>query len=516
MSIYLYKCDAHQQFTEVDEIIAINLLELTINHKEGRVANASLVLPSAEPIPFQGWAFVATDDRGYLEPILKGQFVGMPKMITDTTKLVELIATPANLVDQASDLMEEIQTKHKDCLFIDGSENYDLADYLEFGQELFCYDRITHQLKLSSIFKGNKHQVFSTQILKDSLQFRIMDTPLSGMHLTLSCEWIQEERGEINLMPCIESQFPQGRINTLSPKGLMMNWPQAGQVLGRSGYAVVASKLQEFLPKSTGVLGHYPMLTPLIHGKTYKNYWLQGKLNLEWTYCQKRREQIEVLIHHHNQYLGASRRPVRKLKLKVNPHKLNLKKQSRFFETDAGQKAILNGVNIAKSHLAYSARAAEIKFQVSFADALDLSLDHQLTIHHASLPTGTLSGKVVNYFLERRYDRAVASVTIAIATGVGEEFSTVLVLQDKDQSCDLFEVEQQTPDVFVESLSVHNHAQEQILWLQSQVEPVSRIPPELATRIDFKLKDLRSKDVIERKIQLHDLHWSAPNQLEII
>ncbi|MBW8309833.1 MAG: hypothetical protein K0M45_09430 [Candidatus Paracaedibacteraceae bacterium] len=514
MSIYLYKCNPLQSFSEACEQLPVKLLELIIDHKEGRIAVATLVLPVSDLIPSEGYAFIVTDDRGYLEPIFKGQFIGLPKKIDETTKTVELVATPADLSQQVSDLTRTLKESHTDCLFLKGQKQLDLADYLEFRQELFCYDRITHQMTLSSLFQGNHAQTFQTQILQGSLQFRISDTPLPAVALSLICEWVQECQGEINLIPKIELQFSQGRINTLSPKSLSATWPKAAKKIGQSGYEVLRSSLREFIPPSTGSLGHYPTITPLIHGKKYRQYWFQGELVLGWSYRQKRREQVDVVVHHQNQYLGFSNRPMRQLKLKLNKLTTDMQRHSSFFDTEVGQQAILSALNIAKSHLAYSARAAEVKFQVEFVNALDITLDHQLLIFHESLPQGRIVGKLTSYRLERRFDRAVAHLTVAIATGVEKEKPFVLSCRHKGDLLGFDNLSNLTPEHFIESLTVENHVRDQISWLQSQEQPVSSLPSEAATSIDITFKDLRSSDVLERKFRFQDLFWSAPNQLE--
>lgn len=514
MSIYLYICEPDQPFSAVHSQFPIDLLELTISQREGHAAIAGLVLPATQQIPDHGWAFIGTDDRGYLEPLLKGQFIGLPRKIDSLTKYVELVATPVNLSAKLDALIVPLKEKHKDCLILRSNKDSQPGDYLEFEHKLFCYDRMSHEITLSSIFQGTKHQTYAQQILEDSLHFAITDTPLRGIHLSLVCEWVQELRGEINLLPKIELLFPQGRINTLTPKGLLATWPQTGQVLGRSGYAVVRSSLKEFAPLMTGVLGHYPTVTPLIHGKQYKNFWFQAELILEWKYTQKRREHLNVVVYHKNQYLPHSSRPLRRISLKLGTLPSNIQQQSYFFDSEVGCKVAKKALQIAQCHLAYSARAAEVKFQVPFIDALDLTLDHQITIEHPSLPNGKVCGKLLNYCLERRFDRAVAHLTVAIATGENEIITPPLEWQYREQPQGIDEKNILNPNYFIETIHVSNHASDQIEWLQSQDGPSSVLPFEQATQINFTLKDLRSSDVLERNLQLKDMYWSAPNQLK--
>ncbi len=221
MSIYLYLCQPTDRFEELSQRLPIKLLELSIDHREGRIPVADLVLPATEILPDQGWAYIATDDRGVLEPLFKGQFSGIPKTIDEQTKRISLYATLTNLDNSYQKIMQDV----RDNQFVRSGK---LFDYLEFTTQLPCYDRLGGDFILSDLFNGRHHKTLNREILANSLKLQLSDTPLPSVEVTLTKEWTQVFRGEVNLFPQIEAQFPQGRICTLSASGLLSSWPKTG------------------------------------------------------------------------------------------------------------------------------------------------------------------------------------------------------------------------------------------------------------------------------------------------
>ena len=501
MSIYLYLCQSTQTFNELSDSHPINLLELTIDHREGRAPSADLLLPANGVIPSQGWAYIASDDRGRIEPIFKGQFVGLAKTIDDHTKRVNLVASVENLEGKCQELVNIFPANQ----FVESGK---LHDHLEFSQNLPCYDRLSSDLQLSNIFQGRKILSLGPEILMNTFKMQITDTPIPAVDVTLIKEWTQVCRGETNLFPHIELQFPQGRICTLSPAGLLASWPKTGQMLGRSGYAVVRSTLELFNPGQTGSLNHYPTKTPEINGHYYRIHWLKGDLTVEWCYRQKRKEILSFQVKHKNQYLNGTQRPSRKLTLRLP--KANIETAtSVFFETDLGRQAVLDAIKIAQAHLAYSARSIEVTCQIPFTDALDLTLDHQIEIQHTSIPQGRISGKLVSYRLERHFDRAVAYLKVLVATGDTCTASSSFEIIPVSELEGISDAARLTAEQTIDHIRIHNHAFDQIAVLQT-----SELTNEQATWIDLNLKDMRTHDVLDRHYMINDLMWSAPNQMK--
>ncbi len=494
MSIYLYLCHQTQRFDDLTDQLPLTLLELTIDHREGRVPVANLIVPVHQDIPDTGWAYIATDDRGALEPIFMGQFTGGAKLLDDQTKHISLVASPQNM----QQTIEKLLSQSKDNYFIKSAS---LTDLLEFSQEIPCYGRLGEEFKLSNIFKGRELKSIKPEILADTFKMQVTDTPLPGIDVTVVKEWTQFCQGEVNLYPNIDALFPHGRICTLSPSGLLASWPKTGHMFGRSGYAVVSSQLQTFVPQKTGGLGVYPEITPEINAKKYKIFWLQGKFVVEWSYRQKRREIVRFTLEHKNKYLNQER-PNRKLKLQLTKRG-EITDKSSFFDSKEGKASLRQALAIATSHLAYSARALEISFQVPFADALDLTLDHSIEVTHPSIPSKTVRGKLVSYRLERAYDRAIANLRILIATGVSDATNQQINVEPLAEIEGLARGQDLGPDDIIDHIGIHNHAFEQVACLQT--DGAESYP----TWIDLRLKDLRSHDVLQREYMVRGLSWST-------
>jgi hypothetical protein len=495
MSIYLFLCNPTDDFKDLTQQLPVRLLELSIDHREGRIPVAELVFPATESLPDQGWAYIATDDRGQLEPIFKGQFGGVAKTIDEQTKKICLYASPLDLQDAYQKHIESFS----DNEFVASGK---LMDYLEFTTLLPCYDRLGAGFILSDLFKGRSLKVLSNEILSGSLKIQLADTPLPAIEVSVIKEWTQFCRGETNLFPHIEAQFPQGRICTLSVSGLLASWPRTGQLLGRSGYAVVKSELHEFSPPRTGLLGYYPTKTPDINGQIYKINWLKGDLVVEWSYRQKRREILNFTIQNKNRYLDRSERPPRKIKLRLRQDDSNSSSAS-FFDTANGMKVASHAIDIAKSHLAYSSRALEVICQIPFEAGLDLTLDHEIKIVHPVIPDGEIQGKLVSYCLDRHYDKATTTLRILVGTGTGEQSHPIFKIHALSSISGLEDPLQLSSEQVIEQIGVHNHAFDQISMLKVDADQ------DLGTWIDLNLKDIRSKDVLERRYSIDDYTWSS-------
>jgi hypothetical protein len=490
----------------------IPLLDLKIHQKEGEVASARLVVPQGVPFPSDRWITLWYRNQQRDVPLFRGRPVGIPSVLNEYTKKVELLAIPVDADQQHQSLIETLKTEgYVDGRFIDATHRFNPSEYLEATPQLFCYHRVTHRITLSTLFEGRETLVLKDQILSDGLVFRLTDSPLSGVRLILSKEWVQTAEGDINVMPLLKACFSKGLINTLTPRSLLDTWPQTGQLLGRSGYAVVHSSLSKIQPNRLGYEGgFYPTVTPLIQGERFERFWLEGDLAVSWQYRQRRREIVTVDVDQETQLLSVQAKAPRVIRLGLHPGE-GEEVQERFFDTPQGQSALRHALKIAQCHLAYSARAAELTVEIPFEEGLGLHLDQSAEVHHDSLPGKKVRGKMVAYALEITKGKALASVRIALSVGKGmfeEEGVSVQGLEPEG----LIRPEEMEPKDFIDSLNLSNTTEEQIEHLQKCEDP-TQASSELATKIHIHFKDLRSHDVLERHLGVKARKWSAPQQI---
>lgn len=508
------------------------ILNLKITHREGEVAIAELTIPQNEIIPFSSWAHIYADERGSWEPIFYGHLINLPVSLDTYTKRIQLLAIPQNANQEHLRLIDILKTEGLvNEAFIDPNNASNPSEYLEGTPQLFCYHRVLHTVTLSNLFEGRSTLILKDQILAHGLTLKLQDSPLSGIKIQLSCEWGQEAQGELNLMPMLEHHFSQGLISTLTPTPLIQNWPLRGQLLGRSGYGIIKSKLSIVDPNSTGILGHYPTVTPLLgdekskqQARRYRRYWLQGQLAITWHYRQKRREVLTIPVQHDSQLSHCQSKAPRTLKIHLNNIQeiLNKTSLSRFLDTPEAAPLRQHALNIAKCHLAYSARVAQLTVEIPFHEGLDLHLDQNAQVEHPSLPGGSVKGKIINYVLEKSASKSLATIKVALAAGItkcDEETDSVFTFLESKIIGDLEETIDDPSTLsrqdFIEEIQVHNTADEQIAYLQEQEDP-SFLPPDKITQISLSLKDLRTHDVIERHIKAQPLRWSAPQQINLL
>lgn len=500
---------------------ALDILGVKIQQREGEVASAQLIVPRETPIHSDFWITLWHNPQNVVGdvssksaiPLFYGRCVGIPSVLDEYIKKIEYLAIPIDVDAQHNLLIQHLKEQgHVDERFICPHHRHNPAEYLEATPNLFCYHRVTHKVILSNLFEGREVRHLKDQILSGGLVLKLVDNPLSAIKLRISQEWVQEAQGEINLMPCIESRFPQGFINTLTPQSLLSTWPQTGQILGRSGYAVERSSLRMIQPNVLGGNGIYPTLTLPIQGHRFQRAWLGGELVVSWHYRQKRREILMMEIQQVTQLPSMQVKAPRTLNLKLRERKVL--SSGSFFETSEGKSAIGHGIKIAQCHLAYSSRAVEVSVEIPFEEGIQLHLDQSIEVVHDCLPGGRVRGKIVSYILERGGTKALATLKIALSVGVGP-------LNEKEDV--LNELEMEKPDGinapemlngkdFLEDLIIQNTAEEQLLYLSKAKDP-TQLPQEGVTRIGIGLKDLRTHDVLERSIRGPVIQWSAPRQM---
>lgn len=525
---------APQQSLMLDEITKtdLNILDFSITQREGEIALCQLTIPLNSRLPRNQYAVLFVEKEGRKIPLFRGKLMELPVQINDWHQRIELFAMPLDAQIQLQTLSEQIhKTADWDELFVDEHLREDPVEVLEAIPSLFCWHPVTHKLVISDLFQGKQERKYDeTQILQDSLTIKIANLPKPYIKVSLIAEWIQEAQGEFNIFPLIERKFDDGKINTLTAKGILSSWPKTGQLLGRSGYAIVKSSLVPFISGITGILGLYSPVTPQITFRdetaktTYlKRFWFTGSLKLGWHYRQRRREIVNFRLTHQNQLTHRTETKKLNLTLRLANIAKDLPSVSSasFFETERGKKAIAHAIKIARCHLALSARGIEVVFKVPFEEAFSLDLDESIQICHHAFPGGKAVGKLIAYKLFASFDKKWAELKVAIATGREEtKLPTSIDLTAEDVLAGLPEAEKLTLQDFVEAIEVKNQANEQVRMIQqssfNNVGELKQLLGEHQTEVILRLKDIRSVDVLERRFSVaNPITWSAPCQIKI-
>ena len=505
----------------------LEILDLSLSHREGEIALCQLTIPLNAHLKPHHYAVLVIEMDTERTLLFKGKLMDMPVQINDWQQRIELFAHPMDAKEQLENLRDQVQQSEDwDDLFVEPTQRQDPIETLEAIPFLLCWDRVTHQVSLSNLFHGKKSRRFDgSQILQDSLCVKITGLPKPYVNVSVVAEWIQDAQGELNVFPLIERKFHGHKINTLTANGLIANWPRSGQLLGRSGYSVVESRLIPTFPTDTGVLNLYPPVTEKItfseennSDVQLKRSWFSGKLKLGWTYRQRRREIVTFKLNHQSRLLqrADSKKLEIVLRLADISQELPSASAASFFETERGKKAVIHAIKIARCHLAASARGIEVVFKVPLEHALFVTLDESIEIHHPAFPTGCATGKLIGYKLAASFASVWAQLKVAISTGLGEtELPTTLELVPETPIEGLREATHLEAKHFIEGLGVHNQTSDQIEVIQQtelkKPEDLKQLLHSYPTQIAFKLKDIRSVDVLERRFSVGQvLNWSAP------
>lgn len=327
----------------------------------------------------------------------------------------------------------------------------------------------------------------------------------------------------MNIFPKIAATFPKRKVNTLTPSGLIVEWPKVGDKIGpalsrkQSGYQVVQSSLKEITPPSTGILDIYPTVTPEITLKRdgqvkpirMKRSWFKGELYLYWHYLQKRRENLSFTLHQESQLKGRIRPRQKHLEIQLQSIEGHLPNRgcSSFFMIDRGRLAVNHAIAMGKAYLAGSARCIEVEFKVPFADAAQITLDTSVRIQSAMIPGGELIGKVVEYRLVQNGAEVYGWVRLAIAVGREVDSRSLdrhafLAMTEGEQPDGILHPQNLTIDDLVRFVEIKNDAEEQTKFLlETKYDDAVSLLNQMPTVIDIKLLDLRTKPVLE-----HDIH----------
>lgn len=522
-----------QQPLRLEEIekTDLDILDFTLTQREGEIALCQITTPLNTKLLQNQYALLFVEKEGKRIPLLKGKLMELPVQINDWHQRIEFFAMPIDAQEQLQAIREQTQkTADWDELFVDEHLREDPVEVLEAIPSLFCWHPVTHKLTISDIFKGTSQRKYDeTQILRNSFSIKIANLPKPYINISLIAEWIQEAQGEFNLFPLIEKRFESGKINTLTARGISSSWPTTGQMLGRSGYAVVKSSLIPFVPKNTGILGLYPQMTSKITFKDeaeksiyLKRSWFTGSLKIDWHYRQRRREIVNFRLFHQNQLMHRTETKKLHLTLRLADISKDLSAPSTasFFDTDRGKKAVAHALKIARCHLALSARGIEIAFKIPLAEALSLSMDESVQVYHHALPQGQATGKLISYKIFASFEAMWAELKVAIATGKEEtELPASINLIAENELAGLPEVEKLTFQDFIETIEVNNQASDQIKLIQQtplqNIAELNQLLSQHQTEVNVKLKDIRSTDVLERRFSVENqIAWSAPCQIK--
>lgn len=556
-----------------------DIFDLKISQAEGEFAVAAvevrtptggLLNPSRKR-----YAWVSCRHEGQVVPLLFGRLTGFPTTFGNVTVELELIAQFPGWETARAAVFETLKVApYWDPAFISSEQLADPQHALESRTGLYHFHRTTGEVILSDILEGGEHAEVTPFL--DGLSSNITGQPAKSITITATVEW-EQRLLERSIKPggAINIAFADGRLNSFTPDTIEENWPKAGEGIGGdSGYTVSYSRLDRLNNLSSGrdttsspFFARVPdSQRKIILAATGKDQprvptqiertWFDVVLNIDAYFTQKRVENLTVRIDSDVQELVFSDADQINLATSFQAEDvvgLNLMspRSSSWFLQPRGEQSFHYLLALGKAQLAKSARSIEITLECSFADAMMLTCDHSLTVHHPKIPGGVAEGKVISYELHKAGDTGemLATVTVGVSVGNGNAYTpgaqedsyvtgdtltaTTQVKTGEatpggglsDMIYRLYGEQKSLPTItearvlwgnIVDSVEIENTPAQQESYLQANQYPVrdniDGVLNEVPTKITLNLMPLTAGDDVVHDITVEMAHPYAPPQ----
>lgn len=512
--------------------VDIKIVKLIIQQKEGEICSAQIWTPDFSlPVDGRQFVYISAEMNGEISPLFKGRLKGIPIQADDYLKIIEFTAEPTNSNERIKNFIQSEKGLPKPhALCFSNEEELKPSDYLESINKLFYWDRVSHGVSLMDYFEGKKEINVDKNIFASSLKMKLSHLPFDSIRCQVHADWLQEGEGEVNIGTEISKGLDSKIISTLTPKIMMKMWPREGMKIGRAGYQILKSELEEIDISENSKLGIRSDFTKSLEfvkdGEKskvrFKIGFLRPLLNIYWSYKQKRHEIAEFNLFGRHQLAGRNKSQEKKLNILLYgideiPDQ-NLK--GSFFETELGKSVLVEACQRAKAHLLASFRCVEFEFKVPFGIFKEIDLDTTVCLAHPQFPEQLIRGKIIDYQVFCEFDQRYISVRMASSIGEGEEGKVDLKLGHKEALEGELDLASLSAKDFVSELSFKNlaHQQYEQLLLQENLdeEVASEILKKYQTSFYLRLKDLRTTYKKKRHFYYNSEGTiSCPQQIDI-
>lgn len=331
--------------TEVFDPVAHKVIDvpqaaIDIVEEEGK--DAVLVSIKRDALPSDSylgmeWAILSFETAdGVVHPVARMKMAKRPLGQTDAVAELTFTTLPSDFLPRRTAGLAPLKVLPAyDPVAIEDSKLDDPVEILDGHQRVAHFDRVSQAFSTPNILGvGLPKKTFTMSDLigwadGGGITVRQTRTPLRGVRLILSAEWLQRFDGYLDATAAIKGLFASELVETLTGDEFERSWFKAGaSVNGASGYTVIKSKIREVSvpagsPKRMGpVRGQKArynyvddpdFLNPRGMGLPVRYY--DPELGVSYVVSQKRAETVEILIL--NDGPGAEEGEIRDLEIKL-------------------------------------------------------------------------------------------------------------------------------------------------------------------------------------------------------
>jgi hypothetical protein len=524
-----------------------SVFRLFVSEAEGEFAQADVEILN----PMTGllaaardkYVMLSADVDGSPTLLLWGRVVGVPTDLTAKTCRIHIIAhKPGWAAEQATFLADLKAAPYYDELFIAEDARDEPEEILAGRHALLHWHRATGAISLSDILSGPVVDL-DGDFFGDP-QIEIGEPPLAAVNLEIEAQWQQYSWGVSDLGQSIQDEFPDGRVNTLTPDDFLTRWPGAGTAIGgRSGYRVIGSTLE--IDPDPGYLFSYPKVSakarvstdlypsqdPEIDAAGYyyisvpRVWFYKPKLRVLAEYKQKRRETLTASVTADTQEITSEAGGTETISVRLQDvieAGAITRSATSFFLSTRGQAAAAHAVKRAEARLARASRAVEITIETRAENIIPITCANSVRIADTRLPGGEATGKVIAYSISiDGQGGVIGSVTIGCAIGRAGATGTVTY---GDYSSQLPPTPVDSSDLtsanfVIQDLTIRNRGDQQNNLMRgysaSSGKTVEQLLAENSTSIELTLRDISGVDELAHTITLTPIPLQIPKQIDL-
>lgn len=456
MTLYFAWVDASETtFGPQHEVTDEQVFRLTIRHEEGDFAHAEVEIANPR-VGLLGparkrWAWISFDTEATpgVVPLLFGRLLGLPQRLAGETVTLEFLARPADFDARRDAAAAALKVApFWDPVWVEAERRDDPDAVLEARAARWHTDRVDHTVTASDYNVGEDGTLDfgapgAATVFYSSLDAGPLQAPARKIRVEAEVLWDQAGAGTVDLRQSLIAAFAAAGtkrahvITTYTGEGLEGDWPDPGRRIG-AGWRVGASQVV----RGEGVFVDQ-IFQPVTMGRSLGSSVVQFPLwsfaptfTVEFEADRSRSERVVFELEAATQEMLTDAGDAEVLELALSSFEIaeaiddqgsagftapigDLRRNS-YFLTDRGKQSLEYLIARARADLLERARAVEIRFETTWAEALGLSCRHSARVVDARLPGGEATGKVVAYLLAIDGDSGQFSAEVTIACTVGQ------------------------------------------------------------------------------------------------
>jgi hypothetical protein len=402
-----------------------------LSHLEGEFATLSIELRNPRvgllTAGRKRWCWFGHDGA----PLFKGRLTALPTDLREEIVTLAFVARPSDYIARKKAVADTMRVfPFYDPLWVAEEARADPDIVLEARPELWHTDRVTHQVTSSSLIEGEDGTInLGGDVFHDGVSIAFKGAPLRKVRVEATCQWTQLGAGRVDISKQIKKLFPADRVQSLTSKGLLDEWPEEGDKIG-SGWTFGPCSCRG----DANPLSMQSVLTYTRSGRWIRFFIIELLQSTTLAYDASRTiiERISFDVTCDTQEIMSAQDDEEAVTITlqtedvdkpVDPGGLTPVRDPRrrsFFPTDRGLQSISYLVALARAELLARARAVEVSFETTFLNGLGLSCRKNIRIADPRLPSGEALGKVAGYSLILNGDTGQASSRVLMACTVGK------------------------------------------------------------------------------------------------